>query len=318
MDDFMVNLALMVIQFREPAGAGNQKIATRGTARERGYKDPMIQLRTMADADLPFGSRLSREAGWNQTEADWRRAIDLQPDGCFVAEWEGMPAGTATTCVFGDVAWIAMVLVDERLRRRGIGTGLMRHALTFLDEGGVSTVRLDATPLGQPLYEQLGFVAEYRLARFEGVLEAAPGVAGVATAIPEQWQALVALDQAVTGADRSALLFHAFAAQPDSVRVTMDGETASGFIAARDGYRAVHLGPCIAPPDLSPLLLIDAWGRYPGRRVFIDIPIDNITATREAAAQGLTAQRYLTRMRRGTPRLERLDWLAASFGPEKG
>jgi GNAT superfamily N-acetyltransferase len=278
----------------------------------------MIHIRLMTAADLPLGLSLSRQAGWNQTETDWRRALDLQPDGCFVAEFDGMAAGTTTTCIFGDVAWIAMVLVDAPMRGRGIGMALMRHALAFLDGCGIATTRLDATPLGQPIYERLGFVAEYRLARYEGTLAAAEAISGVEAAVPEQWARLAALDAAVTGADRRPLLYRLFAEAPDSVRVVRQGDKMAGFIAARTGSRAVQLGPCIAPPEVSPLLFIDAWGRYPGQRVFIDIPVENTAATGLAKAQGLTVQRYLTRMSRGTPRGEQLDWLMASFGPEKG
>src|SRR6266851_2805185 len=107
----------------------------------------MTHIRLMTVTDLPLGLRLSSQAGWNQTEADWRRFLDLQPDGCFVAEWDGTPVGTTTTSIFGSVAWIAMVLVDESVRGRGIGTALMRHALDFLDRCGIPTIRLDATPL---------------------------------------------------------------------------------------------------------------------------------------------------------------------------
>jgi GNAT superfamily N-acetyltransferase len=278
----------------------------------------MIQLRLMTSADVPSGLRLSAQAGWNQTEADWRRALDLQPDGCFVAEWDGAPAGTTTTCVFGDVAWIAMVLVEPALRGRGIGMALLRHALAFLDGQGIATVRLDATPQGQPLYERLGFAADFRIARYEAVLEANDAAVCVEAGLPGQWEAMAALDRGVTGVDRRELLFRLFATEPQTVRVALQDDAVSGFIVARTGHRAVHLGPCIAPPEVSPLLLVDAWGRYPGQRVYVDIPVENTTATRLAEAQGFTIQRYLTRMTRGTPRCERLDWLVAAFGPEKG
>jgi GNAT superfamily N-acetyltransferase len=279
----------------------------------------MTQIRLMTDADLPHCLRLSQQAGWNQTAADWQRALDLQPDGCFVAEHDGVLVGTTTTCLFGSIAWIAMVLVEPALRRRGIGTALMHHVLALLDRQGVETIRLDATPLGQPIYERLGFVTEYRLARYAGTLAPAPVVQGVESAVPEQWQALAALDRLVSGADRRALLFRLFAEQPDGVRLTRDGDGPTGFMAARPGSQAMHLGPCIAPPHVSPLLFTDAWGRYPGQRVYVDIPLQNVAATRLAEAQGLTVQRYLTRMSRGAPQAEaRLDWLWATFGPEKG
>src|SRR5437867_1836352 len=118
----------------------------------------MINVRLMTVADIPFGMRLKLANGWNQTEADWRRYLDLQADGCFVAESDGTPVGTLSTCIFEAVAWIAMVLVDAEHRRKGVGTALMRHALELLERQGVVSVRLDATALGQPLYEKLGFV----------------------------------------------------------------------------------------------------------------------------------------------------------------
>jgi hypothetical protein len=35
--------------------------------------------------DIPAAMRLKGDAGWNQTEADWRPLITASPDGCFVA-----------------------------------------------------------------------------------------------------------------------------------------------------------------------------------------------------------------------------------------
>src|SRR5262252_245431 len=116
----------------------------------------MIRIRHMNINDLALGMRLKDQAGWNQTEADWRRMLSLEPEGCFVAEWSGEAVGTTATCIFGPVAWIAMVLVEESMRGRGIGQALMEYALTFLDEARVRSVRLDATELGKPVYEKLG------------------------------------------------------------------------------------------------------------------------------------------------------------------
>jgi len=130
----------------------------------------VIHIRRMTTADIPLGMQLKEQAGWNQTEADWLRFLDLEPDGCFVAEWNGEPVATTTTCILGDVAWVAMVLVDAGVRRHGIGTALMQQALRFLDERNVRSIRLDATPLGRPVYEKLGFVPDYQLARFDGIL----------------------------------------------------------------------------------------------------------------------------------------------------
>src|SRR6266849_965159 len=73
---------------------------------------PHIHIRVMTVADIPLGMRLKAQNAWNQLEADWRRFLTMEPDGCFVAEWRGTAVGTACTCTFDDVAWVAMVLVD--------------------------------------------------------------------------------------------------------------------------------------------------------------------------------------------------------------
>jgi GNAT superfamily N-acetyltransferase len=278
----------------------------------------MIRVLPMTTADLPLGLRLGQAAGWNQTEADWRRFLDLQPDGCFVAESNGTPVGTTTTCVFGPVGWVAMVLVEESARGRGIGSSLVSHALDFLDRRGVATVRLDATALGRRLYERLGFVEQFRLIRYAGTLPAAPVGSGVGEARAGEWDTLAALDETVTGTDRRRLLARLFAAFPDTVRVVREGGRLGGYCAARPGERAVQFGPCVATAEAGPLLFADAWQRYAGRPVYLDIPEPNEPAARLAEAAGLSAQRQLTRMVRGLPVCERVERLWASSGPEMG
>jgi len=135
-----------------------------------------IRLRLLTARDLPFADAVRAAAGWNQTLDDWRRFLALEPEGCFLAEWEGKPAGTATTLIHGpELAWIGMVLVHPDSRRRGIGQALLRHCLEHLRQRGVGCIKLDATPLGQPVYERLGFRSEWTLARWERA--SAPAVA---------------------------------------------------------------------------------------------------------------------------------------------
>jgi GNAT superfamily N-acetyltransferase len=272
----------------------------------------------MTGADVHLGLRLSQAAGWNQTEADWRRFLDLQADGCFVAELDGTAVGTTTTCVFGDVAWVAMVLVDAAVRGRGVGRALLDHALRFLDDAGVSTVRLDATPLGQPLYEKLGFTAQYRVARYEGVPCGGPSVPDVVPIGDDDLDAVLQLDWAVTGAGRGKLLRRLLEEHGEAGRCVHGRGIVGGFLLARPGARAVQVGPCVASAAAGPVLLGDACNRYGGRRVFADIPVDNAAAAGLAEAEGLTLQRLLVRMCRGRDVLERVPELWASSGPEMG
>jgi ribosomal protein S18 acetylase RimI-like enzyme len=278
----------------------------------------MIQVRGLTEADLPFGMRLKAQAGWNQTDDDWRRAYLLQPDGCFVAELDGTAVGTLTTCIFGPVAWIALVLVDAAVRGRGVGTALMRHALVYLEQKQVRSVRLDATPLGRPVYEKLGFAAQFPLARYEGILQDSEAW-NVETETPTDWADILRLDAAVTHTDRNKLLKHLFIERPDALRIHQSEGQLEGYITFRSGANATQIGPCLATtPEAGRALLAFAQHACTGQRVYVDVPKDNTPAVRCVTDLGLTEQRPLLRMCRGEPVCEQIEQLWASSGPEKG
>jgi GNAT superfamily N-acetyltransferase len=285
----------------------------------------MLTIRLMTAGDVPLGLRLCEQAGWNQMEADWQRCLELQPDGCFVAEYEGVPCGITTTCIFGTVAWIAMVLVDVTLRGRGIGRGLLERALALLDARCIASVRLDATPLGRPLYQSLGFVEEYTLVRHEGMLPAETPAAvssnkiAIGAMAAAHQERVLQFDRQVTNTDRQALLRRLFAEMPEEWQVATRGEDVLGYAAARPGSQAWQIGPCAATVEEAGLLLLqDAWRRHAGRRVFVDVPVDNGAVLSAVQAAGLVPQRPLYRMGRGPRVPERIEHLCASFGPEKG
>jgi GNAT superfamily N-acetyltransferase len=294
----------------------------------------MIEIRQMTTNDLPLGLRLSRQAGWNQTESDWLRFIDMQPDGCFVVELNGCSVGTTTTCIFDNVAWVAMVLVDKDSRGQGIGTKLLRHSLDYLTARKVKTVRLDATDLGRPIYEKLGFVPEYELARFEGIvpsnitlggsLKAVGFGDGGGKAIPKlrlglpPFTDIIEFDSRSTGTNRAKMLGRLFNEFPQNVRILTDGDKIEGFITVRPGGNAVQVGPCTATINAGPALLSDALNRCAGKAVFVDIPTGNICAVEIAESSRLKIQRRFTRMRRGERIKDNIRAIWASSGPEKG
>jgi len=279
----------------------------------------IIKVREMTVADIAFGMRLKEQAGWNQVEADWWRLLDLQPDGCFVAEIEGTPVGMVTSCRFGAVAWIAMMLVDASHRRRGVGKTLMLRAMDWLDAQGVRSVRLDATALGRPLYESLGFKAEATYVRYQGLLapaDAAPDIGNVPVA--DVFEGVSVLDRAVTGADRTRLLRSLAREHPDAFKVARERGEVVGFLMARPGANARQVGPCIGDDVAAPRLLEDARRRYAGETVILDVCRGHARATQLVESWGLTPARELIRMGCG-PRVEEdADRLWVSAGAEKG
>jgi len=277
-----------------------------------------MRLRIMTPDDVSLGMRLGMQNGWNQLEGDWLRFLSMQPDGCFLAEMDGRGVGTACACIFDSVAWVALVLVDSACRNQGIGTALMTHVLHFLRDKNVPTIRLDATPLGRPIYERLGFVADYELTRYEGVLPQAQPPTTVNAAQSEDVEAICRLDRDISGADRSKFLRLLYREDPAAMTVVRGSAELRGYACSRPGARATQIGPCIADAEAGSDLLGNAFARHRGMRVYVDIPLQNQHATRLARTAGLSVQRNLLRMTLGKRLDEKIDWIWASSGPEKG
>jgi hypothetical protein len=281
-----------------------------------------LVLRPLREEDIPFGMSLKEAAGWNQTESDWRRLLSLRPGGCFAAEWAGRPAGTVTTIDYGGIGWIGMLLVSPDVRRRGVGSGLLRGALESLVD--VPTVRLDATPLGEGLYERHDFEAEAvieRRARPGGLPAVPPPSAGVDLRPFEDadLRAAAEMDADAFGASRQALLAAWREALPSRALAAEGDGRLRGFILARPGTRADHIGPLVAEgPDVARALLSGVLASTDGGAI-IDVPAGDAAWLRFVEGSGFRLERRLTRMRHGSLRLARLPGLLrATAGPEVG
>lgn len=263
-----------------------------------------LQVRQMTSADIPFGMELKTLAGWNQTEADWRALLGYTPEGCFVAEWEGRPVGTATTTIHdGKVAWIGMVLVHPEFRRLGIGKSLLKHCIAWLQQRCVPCIKLDATPAGKTVYVPLGFRDEYELERVETVarVNGETRIAGCQVQATEcDAEAISALDNEAFGVSRQPVLQRLLGEHPDlcwTVRPpSFVLRPLEGFLLARPGANAWHLGPWAArSPEAAEALLCACLARLAGQRIFADVLV-NHPARQLVARYGFAPQRPLTRM----------------------
>ena len=289
-----------------------------------GVKLSMLQVRTMQAADLPFADSLRALVGWNQTLADWQRFLAMEPQGCFVAEWDGAPVGTATTVVYGpDLAWIGMVLVHPEYRRRGIGGGLLLRCIEHLQGLGVRCIKLDATPQGRPVYEKLGFRDEWTLRRWEAELSAqAPRAPDprIRAWVEEDALRFDLLDSGAFGVSRRELIIALARQSSCALACESQAGTPAGYGMLRQGARAHYLGPISATSAETGIALIEALTAQerPGR-VFWDIPDPNVEAVDWAELHGFRMQRTLTRMWLGDnsrPRNPREQFALA--GPEVG
>ncbi len=252
--------------------------------------------RILTPPDVPHALELSRLAGWNQTTEDWLLAIRMNPQGCFAMEVDRVVVATTTSIRYGtDLAWIGMVLTHPEFRGRGFARTLMQQVLDHLSD--VSTVKLDATEMGMPLYSRLGFVDECAIERWLRPAQITP----LGSAVPYMPQA--ALDLEAFGADRSALL---------EQLALIDTASLDEAFAMGRGNR---FGPCVSRSEEAAQGLAEWYlARHPNELMLWDLfPENNL-------AQSLGFERYrtLTRMTRGRKLLGDNSLVYAGAGFEFG
>ena len=245
-----------------------------------------LTLRLLTDSDTDTACELCRLSGWNQLPADWQRMRTYQPDGCFAATVDNRLVGTVTTTTYGtELAWIGMMLVHPDFRRQGIGRALMKQALSFLESRDVACVKLDASPEGFSLYEQLGFHANWSFHRWHrhgdgSVQDHQPAAQPIDCTL---------LDEEAFGVGRRAWLEYLAA---DSIVVAKP----TGFGMLRPGHLASYLGPVAAvDSDVARDIIVDLLSRTSGS-VFWDLPSPNQPALDLADDLGFEPVRTLTRM----------------------
>ena len=283
-----------------------------------------LRLRLLTRADLPFADSVRALAGWNQTPDDWQRFLATEPDGCFLAEWNGAPAGTATTTVYGpDLAWIGMMLVHPVYRRRGIGRALLERCIEYLHGRSVRCIKLDATPLGKKVYDDLGFKDEWTLTRWE-CLRCHPR-ATVFDSRLRTWRdsdarSIEPLDSEAFGVPRNEIV--RALAQQSRYALVLESQSGSfaGYGFIRSGSQALYLGPLVAGSADAGFRLVEALvAQSAAQKILWDIPDQNDAAVKCAKDHGFTAQRALTRMYLGensTPGDPQKQFALA--GPELG
>jgi predicted N-acetyltransferase YhbS len=276
-----------------------------------------VNIRLLFESDIPAAMKLKEAAGWNQTEADWRRLIRLEPEGCFAAIENDRLVGTTTTTTYGDeLAWIGMVLVDPQQRRRGIATKLIETALAHLD-GKVAVVKLDATAEGEPVYEKFGFRTESLVQRWRGSIKSQP-IAREEMVI--DLNALLALDRRAFGADRSQLIKHLVVdSRISPVLVKDENGSLSGYALARAGTKAGYIGPVVADDTAHVENLFErVVGELSGSNVYIDFNTECGVSANVLADRGFVQERDLIRMSYGSRSAKTSPLVIAIAGPEIG
>lgn len=287
-----------------------------------------VALRLLTPGDVEEALVLSTTAGWNQRSEDWRMLLRIAPAGAFAAVVDRRIVGTAIGIDYGRFGWIAMMLVEPAYRGRGLGARLLEAAMQALPAS--NPIRLDATPLGRPLYRRYGFEDETLLARH--VRE--PGAASMAAerhtrdvrpVAKAAMTAILSRDRDVFGGDRSAVLEWMADEGPQYAFTSAGGERPPDYCFGRRGRLFDQIGPVVAGDDDAATKLVSAAAAAAGDRPTV---IDAFEARTSFCAwlrgAGFEPQRPLFRMQRPpseapraeTTRAHRAVHELAILGPE--
>jgi GNAT superfamily N-acetyltransferase len=104
------------------------------------------------------------DRAYGYAEGTWRAGIAALPDPCFtyVARLEGEPVAAVLTTDHQGIGGshdcsVWCVGTVEAARGRGLAAALMRRAMLDARERGCATTTLQATKLGRPVYERVGY-----------------------------------------------------------------------------------------------------------------------------------------------------------------
>lgn len=217
--------------------------------------DDTLTIQPMEPEHLAGALRLSQAEKWPHRAEDWSLFHSLSKGA--VAIEGGEVVATALTTPFGDVATINMIIVDGRMRGRGLGRKMMTSVMSLIQP---QQWRLVATQDGLPLYEKLGFRAVGEIFQHQGIAQApeqapeyaseqaaalAPeGADGLHLAGPEDAPVLAQLDKAATGMDRTALIGELF--RLGKILTLRENGQITAYAALRPFGRGEVAGPVIA------------------------------------------------------------------------
>lgn len=130
--------------------------------------------------DISLFLELARQEGWLCDPWELEFQLKSFPQGCHVRREAGSPLGFVNSVKYESSGWVGNLLVDAESRGRGIGRALMNEAIAALENSGVRTVWLTASPSGAPLYRSLGFVGADTISRWHSKSRPGPEASAAA------------------------------------------------------------------------------------------------------------------------------------------
>jgi N-acetylglutamate synthase-like GNAT family acetyltransferase len=121
---------------------------------------------------------------------------------------DGKMVAVGTTIRHEDTAWLACIIVHQDFRNQGLGKQMTGELMRSLDQNIFKTIYLDATEMGFPVYQNLGFQQEVEYSHFlkKSSVQPQKQVHDIIAFQPEFHYDVLQLDELISGEKRSFIL----------------------------------------------------------------------------------------------------------------
>ena len=258
-----------------------------------------ISVRRMSRDELDLAIVWAAREGWNPGFNDAECFYSADPNGFFMAEVNGEPAGCISAVAYDEnFGFMGFYIVRHELRHHGIGMKLWDAALEHM---GGRTIGADGVVAMLDKYALSGLGMAHRNSRYEGIgrVSSSAPLTGL-NEVP--FAELAAYDRRFFAAPREAFLKN-WISRPGSCGRAV---TAAGQLTGYGVIRPCHTGFKIAPlfadaPDIAEELFTSLSSFAAGQPVFLDIPVCNQAALALVERHGMTRVFETARIYRGTP-----------------
>ena len=256
-----------------------------------------LTIRPMARTDFDFALDLANREHWDYDHADLERLIRLFPDGCLIAEHQGVRAGWVIVSLYGPLAWIGSLVVKSDLRGEGIGRALLTHGVRYAHEHGVRTVGVYSYRQSEGFYGKMGFRHDCEFEHLEG-----SGVKASSRHEPKHpasIEELAEFDGRCFRGDRRLLLEDLHREFPN-LMATHKAPDIQGYIAGKSfAGEAAEIGPWVCEPErveVAEQLFTFELSQLTSKRISLTIPSQNSEAKRIVRKYGFHVKQRIVRM----------------------
>jgi hypothetical protein len=206
---------------------------------------------------------LAERVGWPREPEKWQLLFSSgRGYGC--AGGDGRLSAMVVMPALGGASFVAMMVVDPRLRGRGVGFALLQRAMAE----STPPLMLYATPLGRALYERLGFREVDGVNKLIGTPRATTASSALRLASQADHPAIVDQDARAIGVSRPRLIEDLLSR---AQRTVVDRR--SGFAIRWFNGDLDIVGPVVAEHEDAAIALVDGALEGCSSRARVDVAI---------------------------------------------